>query len=61
MGATMDAGTVARIGYGGLMRGQSLVIPGWYNRLLAFAVRLAPRRTTTGIARRLFEPNRRSA
>src|SRR5262249_21271393 len=53
--ATMDAATVARIGYRGLMRGQTVVIPGWRNRLLAFAVRLTPRRTTAGIARRLFE------
>jgi short-subunit dehydrogenase len=60
-GATMDAGTVARIGYRGLMRGQTLVIPGWRNRLLAFAVRLTPRRTTAGIARRLFETSRRQA
>jgi uncharacterized protein len=58
-GATMDARTVARIGYRGLMRGQTVVIPGWRNRLLAFAVRLTPRRTIAGIARRLFEPNRR--
>jgi short-subunit dehydrogenase len=52
----MDAGTVARLGYRGLMRGQTLVIPGWRNRMLAFAVRLTPRRTTAAIARRLFEP-----
>jgi short-subunit dehydrogenase len=54
-GATMDAGTVARSGYRGLVRGQAVVIPGWRNRLLAFAVRLTPRRTTAGIARRLLE------
>jgi short-subunit dehydrogenase len=58
-GATMDARTVARSGYRGLLRGQRVVIPGWRNRFLAFAIRLAPRRTTTGIARRLFEPNGR--
>jgi short-subunit dehydrogenase len=57
-GATMEAGTVARIGYRGLMRGQTLVIPGWRNRILAFAVRLTPRRTTAGIARRLYETGR---
>jgi short-subunit dehydrogenase len=57
-GATMDARTVARIGYRGLMRGQTVVVPGWRNRLLAFAVRLAPRRTTAGIARRLYDSRR---
>jgi short-subunit dehydrogenase len=53
------AGTVARIGYRGLMRGQTVVIPGWRNRLIAFAVRLMPRRTMAGIARRLYETPRR--
>jgi uncharacterized protein len=56
--ATMDVGTVARIGYRGLMRGQTMVIPGWRNHLILFAVRLTPRRVMAGIARRLFEPPR---
>jgi short-subunit dehydrogenase len=57
-GATMDAPTVARIGYRGLMHGQRVVLPGWRTRLIAFAVRLTPRRTTAGIARFLYEPSR---
>ncbi|MED1795612.1 SDR family NAD(P)-dependent oxidoreductase [Brevibacillus nitrificans] len=52
-GGVMDVKTVARIGYQGLMQGQTLVIPGWKNRLLTFSVRLAPRKLVTAIARRV--------
>jgi len=58
-GATLDAGAVARLGYRGLMRGQTVVVPGWRNRLIAVAVRVTPRRAVAGITRRLYEPNRR--
>ncbi len=54
-GATMDAPAVARIGYRALMQGKALVIPGLRNRILAFSVRLAPRRVVAGITRRLQE------
>lgn len=43
----MDADTVARIGYRGTMAGRRIVIPGMANRVLAFSVRLAPRRFVT--------------
>jgi short-subunit dehydrogenase len=52
-GPTMDARTVAEIGYAGLMAGKPVVIPGLRNRILAFSVRLAPRRVVTQISRRM--------
>jgi uncharacterized protein len=39
----MDASAVAAAGYRGLMGARTLVIPGVRNKLLAFAVRCAPR------------------
>jgi short-subunit dehydrogenase len=54
-GPTMDARTVAEIGYAALMAGKPVVIPGLRNRILAFSVRLAPRRVVTKIARRMQE------
>jgi len=54
-GSTMDARTVAEAGYAALMAGKPVVIPGARNRLLAFGVRLAPRRVVTQIARRMNE------
>ncbi len=54
-GGTMDARTVAQIGYRALMQGKPVVIPGLRNRLLAFSVRLAPRAAVTRITRRLQE------
>lgn len=38
-----DAAHVARAGHRALRQGKTLVVPGLRNRLLAFAVRLAPR------------------
>jgi len=54
-GATMDARTVAQAGYAAMLQGKPLVIPGLRNKLLAFSVRLAPRRVVTRIARRMQE------
>jgi short-subunit dehydrogenase len=51
----MDAATVARHGYEGMMRGARVVIPGWRNRLLAQSVRLAPRRMVIQAVRSLQE------
>jgi short-subunit dehydrogenase len=51
----MDAATVARLGYRGLMAGKTIVIPGIANRLLAFSVRLAPRAFVRQVTRRLNE------
>ena len=49
----MDAARVAAIGYRGLMRGKTVIIPGLKNRLLAFVVRFAPRRLVTSAVRML--------
>ncbi len=43
MGATMSADEVARAGYDGFRRGRALVVPGWPNKIGAFAIRLTPR------------------
>jgi len=40
---TMSAEQVARAGFRGLMRGQSVVIPGWINKVAVGGVKFAPR------------------
>ena len=54
--ASLDARTVARIGYEGMARGKTIVIPGWRERLIPFSLRLTPRRMAARIARKLHEP-----
>jgi short-subunit dehydrogenase len=49
----MDAETVARAGFEGLMAGRRIVIPGFRNRLIVASTRLAPRRMLAKIAQRL--------
>jgi uncharacterized protein len=49
----MDARTVARAGYEGLMAGKRLVVPGWSNRLTVFSTRLASRSLLARITGRL--------
>ena len=51
----MGAAKVAEIGFCGLMKGKTIVIPGLINKLLAFSVRLTPRRTVTAIASSLHQ------
>lgn len=51
----MDAETVAKIGYRGLMNNETVVIPGLKNQLLAQAVRFTPRKMVTKIARKVQE------
>jgi len=51
----MDAETVARAGYEGLMSEKTLVIPGLRNRLLAESVRFGPRKLVTAISRKILE------
>jgi short-subunit dehydrogenase len=46
---------VARAGYEGMKRGKRVIIPGLLNKVLAFAVRLAPRRLPPAIAGKLQE------
>jgi short-subunit dehydrogenase len=53
----MDAATVARAGYVGMMAGKAIVVPGMRNRLLAGSAGLAPRTFTARIARALHDPS----
>jgi uncharacterized protein len=49
----MDAKSVASIGYRGFRRGKVLVIPGFRNKFMAFAVRFGPRMVVRKIVKRL--------
>jgi hypothetical protein len=53
---TVPAETVAKIGYEGLMRSKTIVVPGITNTLGVFAVRLMPRDWITAVTRQLHEP-----
>lgn len=52
----MDAKKVARIGYHGLLKGKSMVIPGVRNWLVAESVRFSPRKVVTAVSRWISEP-----
>jgi uncharacterized protein len=49
----MDSPTVARIGYQGMMRGKTIVVPGFKNRLSALFAPLAPRTLAARVAGKL--------
>jgi short-subunit dehydrogenase len=51
----MDAKTVARDGYRGLMAGKTLVISGFRNWLLAESLRFSPRKMVTAVSRKLLD------
>ena len=51
----MDARTVARDGYRGLMAGKPIVISGLRNWLLAESLRFSPRRLVTAISRKVLD------
>jgi uncharacterized protein len=51
----MDAKTVARTGYHALLKGKTLVIPGFRNWLVAESVRISPRKMVTAISRWVSE------
>jgi short-subunit dehydrogenase len=51
----IDAKTVARDGYRGLMAGKTLVISGFRNWLLAESVRFGPRKLVTAISRKVLD------
>ncbi|TAE60230.1 MAG: SDR family oxidoreductase [Nostocales cyanobacterium] len=51
----MDAKTVAQMGYYGLMRGQTIVIPGLVNQILAKLVGFFPRSWVTKVVRSMQE------
>ena len=42
---------VARAGYEGMMRGKTMVIPGFLNKLLAQSVRFSPRKLVTAVSK----------
>ncbi len=54
-GVAMSARQVAEIGYKALLRGQAVVVPGFPNQLLAFAVRITPRSLTRRISHRMMQ------
>ena len=54
-GLMMDAETVAKAGYRGLMDGKAVVVPGLKNKVIAFSVRLTPRNLVTRIVRSVQE------
>ncbi|MBN2004405.1 MAG: SDR family oxidoreductase [Anaerolineae bacterium] len=54
-GPSMTAQQVAAIGYRGLLRGRRVVIPGFFNQLIAFSSRVTPRTWVTRIARWMME------
>ncbi|MFN8488873.1 MAG: SDR family oxidoreductase [Caldilineaceae bacterium] len=51
----MDAATVAKAGYEGLIQGKTVVIPGVLNQVLALAPRFSPRKMTTRVVRNMQE------
>ncbi|KIL38030.1 hypothetical protein SD70_29135 [Gordoniibacillus kamchatkensis] len=51
----MDAEYVALEGYKGLMKGKSIIIPGFSNKLLQLSGRLAPRKWITAFSKMLVE------
>jgi len=52
----MSASDVAEVAYRGLMKGRTTIIPGWRNKMLAFSVRLGPRKLLPMIVRFMQEP-----
>ena len=52
----MNAQDVAEMAYRKFMKGQTTIVPGWRNKLLAFSVRLGPRKLVPMIVRLLQEP-----
>jgi short-subunit dehydrogenase len=53
----MDAERVAREGYRGLMKNQTVIIPGFRNRLMAAAARVAPRSILPRIVLAIQKPH----
>jgi uncharacterized protein len=54
-GTIADARSVALAGYRGLMRGKTIVIPGFSNKLVPWVVRLSPRAVVPRVVRRMQE------
>ena len=54
-GQIADAKSVAAAGYRGMMRGKTIVIPGFSNKLIPWVARVSPRGTVTRVVRRMQE------
>src|SRR4029077_18507663 len=54
----MSASDVAGIAYRELMGGKTTIIPGWRNKILAFSVRLGPRKLLPMMVRLMQEPSK---
>lgn len=54
----MSPSVVARAGFEGLMKNKSVVIPGVWNSVMAYAARVLPHDYVTGTVRKLQEKNR---
>ncbi len=53
----MDASTVARAGYDGMMRGKTVVVPGARNKLIPIAARFVPRGVIAALSYRAARPS----
>ncbi|MCM3878545.1 MAG: SDR family oxidoreductase [Vicinamibacterales bacterium] len=53
----MDAPTVARAGYDGLMKGKAVVVPGFRNKLIPVAARFIPRPMIAMLSHRAARPS----
>ena len=58
-GVVMDAESVARAGYAGVMRGKRMVVPGLVNKVLPLVIRFSPRAMVVKVARLFQEKVRR--
>lgn len=47
----MDADRVAKVGYEGMMKNKTVVIPGWINRILALVARFSPRKIVARVVK----------
>jgi short-subunit dehydrogenase len=56
----MDAPTVARVGYDGMMNGKTVVIPGLRNKLIPVAARLIPRPLMAMLSYRAARPSEKT-
>ena len=54
-GQIADAKSVAAAGYRGMMRGKTIVIPGFSNKLIPWVARVSPRGAVTRVVRRIQE------
>jgi uncharacterized protein len=59
MPGVMNAASVARAGYAGLMRGKRMVVPGLINKVLPLVIRFSPRAMVARVGRLFQEQVRR--